>query len=207
MTWISLMIRLTHSHFSWDRGESSLCTVPVLRSPPDPSSPSSLSQRYYRTEIEEFLFVLFKGFGYPQKGPIEIWEDNSSCILMSATLSYRDRSRHVDVKVHFLRDSVYWRGCDFYSDKCTSACVGRFHQDFPMQTALEEHKGYIILRKTCRHRRSELWRRHDFRNVHDWKVWSMLQGLDVFHGVFMLAWPSAGCLTQHTLFSWLPLVF
>ncbi len=40
------------------------------------------------------------------KKPTEIWEDNASCIMMSGNLTNRDRSRHVDVKVHYLRDLV-----------------------------------------------------------------------------------------------------
>ncbi len=47
-----------------------------------------------------------RGFGYTQKGPTEIWEENASCIMMSENPTNRDRSRHVDVKVHFLRDLV-----------------------------------------------------------------------------------------------------
>ena len=46
---------------------------------------------------------VLKGFGYTQKGPTEICEDNASCIMMSENPNNRDRSRHVDVKVHFLR--------------------------------------------------------------------------------------------------------
>jgi hypothetical protein len=49
---------------------------------------------------------LLRGFGYTQKGPTEIWEDNASYIMMSEKPTNRDRSRHVDVKVHFLRDLV-----------------------------------------------------------------------------------------------------
>jgi hypothetical protein len=52
--------------------------------------------------LREFL----KGFGHPQKKPTEIWEDNASCIMMSENPTIRDRSRHVDVKVHYLRDLV-----------------------------------------------------------------------------------------------------
>ena len=44
--------------------------------------------------------------GYPQVGSTEIWEDNASCIMMSENPTNRDRSRHVDVKVQFLRDLV-----------------------------------------------------------------------------------------------------
>jgi hypothetical protein len=31
-------------------------------------------------------------------------QDNASCIMMNGNPTNRDRSRHVDVKVHFLRD-------------------------------------------------------------------------------------------------------
>jgi hypothetical protein len=52
------------------------------------------------------LGTLLRGFGYTQRGPTEIWENNASCIMMSENPTNRDRSRHVDVKVHFLRDLV-----------------------------------------------------------------------------------------------------
>jgi hypothetical protein len=38
--------------------------------------------------------------------PTELWEDNASCILMSENPTNRERSRHVDVRDHFLRDMV-----------------------------------------------------------------------------------------------------
>ena len=79
-----------------------------------------------------YLRALLKGFAYLQHGPTEIWEDNASCILMSENPTNRERervlfigtqfsilytsmyspaeaathSRHVDVRVHFLRDMV-----------------------------------------------------------------------------------------------------
>jgi hypothetical protein len=67
-----------------------------------------------------YLRVLLRRFGYTQKKPTEIWEDNASCIMMSEnptnlvcldrsrtlTSTCRDRSRHVDVKVHYLHDLV-----------------------------------------------------------------------------------------------------
>ncbi len=53
-----------------------------------------------------YLRVLLRGFGYSQKKPTEIWEDNASCIMMSENPTNRDRSRRVDVKVHYLRDLV-----------------------------------------------------------------------------------------------------
>ena len=51
------------------------------------------------------LRELLKVFGHPQKKTTEIWEE-SSCIMMSENPTNRDRSRHVDVKVHYLCDLV-----------------------------------------------------------------------------------------------------
>jgi len=62
-----------------------------------------------------YLRALLKGFAYLHHGPTEIWEDNASCILMSENptnlviiiiIIIIERSRHVDVRVHFLRDMV-----------------------------------------------------------------------------------------------------
>ena len=53
-----------------------------------------------------YLRALLKGFACPQTRPTELWEDNASCILMSENPTNRERSRHVDVRVHFLRDMV-----------------------------------------------------------------------------------------------------
>ena len=53
-----------------------------------------------------YLRALLKGVGKAQRAPTEIWEDNAACILMSQNPSNRDRSRHVDTRVHYLRDLV-----------------------------------------------------------------------------------------------------
>jgi hypothetical protein len=72
-----------------------------------------------------YLRVLLRGFGYTQKEPTEIWEDNASCIMMSENPTNRDRSRHVDVKVHYLRDLV--RDGHVKLVKCAGTeCYGRF---------------------------------------------------------------------------------
>ena len=52
-----------------------------------------------------YLRALLKGFA-PQTRPTELWEDNASCIVMRDNPTNRERSRHVDVRVHFLRDMV-----------------------------------------------------------------------------------------------------
>ena len=53
-----------------------------------------------------YLRALLKGFACEQMRPTELIEDNASCILMSENPTNRERSRHVDVRVHFLQDMV-----------------------------------------------------------------------------------------------------
>ena len=53
-----------------------------------------------------YLRALLKGFACEQMRPTELWEDNASFILMSENPTNRERSRHVDVRVHFLRDMM-----------------------------------------------------------------------------------------------------
>jgi hypothetical protein len=50
-----------------------------------------------------WLGRLMQGMGYPQERTT-IYEDNRACILMSENPINRDRSRHVDVSVHNVRD-------------------------------------------------------------------------------------------------------
>ena len=53
-----------------------------------------------------YLRALLRGFNFQQTGATEIWEDNASCIMMSENPSNRDRTRHVDTRVHYLRELV-----------------------------------------------------------------------------------------------------
>jgi hypothetical protein len=54
-----------------------------------------------------YLRSLLAGFDRTQHGPTTVWEDNTACILMSENPVNRERSRHVDVKYHFLRERVH----------------------------------------------------------------------------------------------------
>ncbi len=48
--------------------------------------------------------VLLRGFGYIQKKPIETWEDNASCIMMSENPTNRDQ----DMSMSRYTISVTW---------------------------------------------------------------------------------------------------
>ena len=89
-----------------------------------------------------YLRVLLTGFDYTQKKPTEIWEDNASCIMMSVNPTNRDRSRHVDAKVHYLRDLVRdghvklvtYAGTQNVSDALTKSLA---------RPAFEKHREYM----------------------------------------------------------------
>jgi hypothetical protein len=48
-----------------------------------------------------YLRALLRGFNFRQVGASEIWEDNASCIMMSENPANRERTRHVDTRVHY----------------------------------------------------------------------------------------------------------
>jgi len=53
-----------------------------------------------------YLRALLRGFNFRQVGATEIWEDNASCTMMSENPANRERTRHVDTRVHYLRELV-----------------------------------------------------------------------------------------------------
>jgi hypothetical protein len=53
-----------------------------------------------------YLRALLRGFNFRQVGATEIWEDNASCIMMSENPANWERTRHVDTRVHYLRELV-----------------------------------------------------------------------------------------------------
>ena len=90
-----------------------------------------------------YLRALLRGFGYPQVGATEIWEDNASCIMMSENPTNRDRSRHVDVKVHFLRDLVRDGHVKLLKCAGTQNVSDALTKSLP-RPAFEKHREYMI---------------------------------------------------------------
>ena len=44
--------------------------------------------------------------GYPQLSPTVMWEDNKAAIAFSKNQTCHDRSKHIDIRVYWLRDLV-----------------------------------------------------------------------------------------------------
>jgi hypothetical protein len=49
---------------------------------------------------------LLGDLGYPQDSPTIMWEDNKAAIAFSKNQTCHDRSKHIDIRVHWLRDLV-----------------------------------------------------------------------------------------------------
>ena len=89
-----------------------------------------------------YLRALLKGFACPQTRPTELWEDNASCILISENPTNRERSRHVNVRVHFLRDMV--RNGDVKLIKCagTQNVADALTKSLP-KPAFHKHREFL----------------------------------------------------------------
>ena len=56
--------------------------------------------------VQEAIYLrsLMEEFGYPMKEPTDIGEDNQSCIKMCHNPVMHKRSKHIDTKLHFIRE-------------------------------------------------------------------------------------------------------
>jgi Reverse transcriptase (RNA-dependent DNA polymerase) len=56
--------------------------------------------------------ILLKELGVEQPGPIKILEDNQACIALSNNPIDHGRTKHVDIKYHFIREQVLLKKVD-----------------------------------------------------------------------------------------------
>ena len=83
-----------------------------------------------------------EGVGLRQDGPTRVWEDNAACIMMSDNPVNRERSRHIDTRIHCVRELVNdgvlklhkVPGVDNVADALTKSVP------FPV---LEKHREYL----------------------------------------------------------------
>ena len=86
---------------------------------------------------------MLQGLGYPQGQPTTVWEDNASAIVMSEHGTNSSRSRHIDIRVHRLKEMVEQqilklkkvKGTENPSDALTKSVPG---------TLLEKHRPYLL---------------------------------------------------------------
>ena len=53
-----------------------------------------------------YLREILRDFGYAQRAPTSVYEDNLACIAMSENPVRRKFSRHIDIRRYFVRDMV-----------------------------------------------------------------------------------------------------
>lgn len=53
-----------------------------------------------------WLQLLLEDLGISNQGPISILNDNDGCIALSKNLVHHERSKHISMRHHFLREKV-----------------------------------------------------------------------------------------------------
>jgi len=54
-----------------------------------------------------WLRGILKEIGFEQEEPTIIYEDNNSCIFMAENEENSERTKHIDVKYHYVREQIY----------------------------------------------------------------------------------------------------
>ena len=89
-----------------------------------------------------YLRALLKRFACPQMWPTELWEDNASCILMSKNPTNRERSRQVDVRVHFFWDMVRDDTVKLIKCACTQNVANALTKSLP-KPGFHKHSEFL----------------------------------------------------------------
>ncbi len=53
-----------------------------------------------------WLRQLLQDFGIPTSSPMVIREDNQGCIALTKNSVFHARTKHIDIKLHFIREKV-----------------------------------------------------------------------------------------------------
>lgn len=60
----------------------------------------------------QWLRALLRSMGHTQANPTTIWEDNQSCIKLTKHNRFHARSKHIDIRYHFVRELIEARALD-----------------------------------------------------------------------------------------------
>ena len=93
---------------------------------------------------QEVLYLrgLLEGFACLQHGPTGIWEDDASYILKRNPTN-RERSRHVDVRVHFLRDMVGDGSVKLIKYARTQNVADALTKSLPQPASSHKHREFL----------------------------------------------------------------
>ena len=51
-------------------------------------------------------YIIIRTIGYSQLNPITLLEDNQSCIQYSKNNTDHDKTKHIDIKYHLVREQI-----------------------------------------------------------------------------------------------------
>jgi hypothetical protein len=69
-------------------------------------------------------------------GPIKLYEDNQSCIAMTKNSTHHNRSKHIDIRYHFIRDLIESKTIEILYVKTQEQIADIFTKPLPSTTFL-----------------------------------------------------------------------
>jgi len=92
------VVRMCGGAISWRSRKQPVVTLSTMEAEYVAASEVAREIVWIRSMLHEL--------GLTQEEPTTIWEDNNSCIAMANNPDLQDRSKHVDVKYHYVREQV-----------------------------------------------------------------------------------------------------
>ena len=100
--------KLTTGYYFKFQGNGGAISWEVKKQPTVALSSTEAEYQSMAAAVQEAIYLraLMQDFGCPTKLPTEIGEDNQSCIKMCHNPVMHKRSKHIDTKLHFIRERV-----------------------------------------------------------------------------------------------------
>jgi hypothetical protein len=54
----------------------------------------------------KYILHLLEGFGISLTKPLILYEDNKGCVFLAMNMSTTNKSKHIDIKYHFIRQCI-----------------------------------------------------------------------------------------------------
>ncbi len=67
---------------------------------------SSAEAEYIALSEVTRIIIWLRGIGFEQEKPTVIYEDNNSCIFMAENEENSERTKHIHVKFHYVREQI-----------------------------------------------------------------------------------------------------
>jgi len=95
------------------------------------STESEYMALFAATQESIWLRGLLKGFKHLKEGPTMIFQDNQGCIALARNPVYHSRTKHIDIKYHFIRDQLLLKTIDTKYVKTEDMLADILTKDLP----------------------------------------------------------------------------